>query len=302
MVLVGNSGKDILKKLMKNSFFGQVYKAYSNAYIVKYNDELVKCGARGVLKLNGEGICVGDFVNVVNGVIISVDKHKNHFIRPNVSNVDTVVAVFAPIPKPDFCLIDKLLINAIKENAEFALVINKCDFDSSFLQVAQTEYSSLGVKVFGVSAKEKSGIDELKEFLSGKLSVLAGQSAVGKTSIINAMFNLDLKTGELSEKINRGKHTTTRSEIFEFENVKIVDSPGFAVLDADVKIDELPECYPDYFSVSNECKFRGCKHINEPNCRVKELVNDGVLSKERYERYVEIYNELSNRRIIYEKN
>jgi ribosome biogenesis GTPase len=287
---------------MKNNFFGQVYKAYSNAYIVKCDNELIKCVARGVLKLNCNGICVGDVVNVSNGVIVSVNKRKNHFIRPNVSNIDAVVAVFAPIPKPDFCLVDKLLINATKENAEFVLVVNKCDVDPSFFETVKTEYVSLGIKVFGVSAKEKSGLNELKNFLSGKLSVLAGQSAVGKTSIINAMFDLNLKTGELSEKINRGKHTTTRSEIFEYQNVRIIDSPGFAILDADVRIDELPECYPDYFAVSSECKYRGCKHISEPNCRVKELVSDGVLSKERYERYIEIYNELLNRRVIYEKN
>ena len=138
--------------------------------------------------------------------------------------------------------------------------------------------------------------------LSDKLAVLAGQSAVGKTSIVNAMFGLDLKTGELSEKIVRGKHTTTRSEIFEVEDVKIIDSPGFAVIDADVDVKLLPECYNEYFNVSSMCKFRGCTHISEPECKVKELVQSGKLSKQRYERYVEIYNELSTRRTIYEKN
>ena len=115
------------------------------------------------------------------------------------------------------------------------------------------------------------------------------------------MFNLQLKTGEMS-KILRGKHTTTRSEIFEQDNIRIIDSPGFAVIDAMVELDELSSCYPEYVEVENQCKFRGCSHVNEPQCKVKELVSLGVLSKNRYERYVEIYNEISKRRIVYEKN
>ena len=153
-----------------------------------------------------------------------------------------------------------------------------------------------------ISAKSGEGVDDLKEKLKGRLAVLAGQSAAGKTSIINSMFGLELKTGELSEKIQRGKHTTTRSEIFEFGEYKIVDSPGFAVIEAMVNIDELPECYPDYFEVASECKFRGCSHISEPDCKVKELVNSGKFSEDRYRRYVEIYNEISKRREVYEKD
>ena len=138
--------------------------------------------------------------------------------------------------------------------------------------------------------------------MSEKLTVLAGHSAVGKTSIINSVFGLNQKVGELSDKILRGKHTTTRSEIFECEKVRLVDSPGFAVIDAMVSAEELPDCYDEYFTVSPECKYRGCSHVNEPDCKVKELVKSGVLSKDRYGRYVEIYKELLERRNIYEKD
>jgi len=153
-----------------------------------------------------------------------------------------------------------------------------------------------------VCAKSGQGIDELKKILENKLSVLAGQSAVGKSSIINVMFGFELKVGDLSEKIERGRHTTTRSEIFEVENIKIIDSPGFATIDANVSAKEIPSFYPEYVNVASECKFRGCTHINEPQCKVKQLVESGALSKQRYQRYIEIYNELQNRRIIYEKN
>lgn len=288
--------------IMKDSLFGQVYKVLSNAYFVKLGDKIVKCGARGVLKIKSDGISVGDYVTVSNNTINDVKQRTNHFIRPNVSNVDLVVAVFSPEPKPDYYLIDKLYINAVKENVDFILVVNKTDIDPNLIEDIQKEYDGLDIKIISVSAKNGQGIAELKSILKNKLAVLAGQSAAGKTSIVNAMFNLDLKVGDLSEKILRGKHTTTRSEIFEYEDIRIVDSPGFAVLDADVSLKDLPSCYPDYVKFSEECKFRGCSHVSEPNCKVKELVNIGTLSKERYDRYVEIYNDISKRRIIYEKN
>ncbi len=281
---------------------GQVYKAHSNKFLVKTDDGLIKCDARGLLKIKSDGILTGDVVEIDNNTILSVKPRKNRLIRPSVANVDLIVAVLSPQPKPDFYLIDKLLINSIKENIDFCIVLNKSDIESNIYQEVLDEYANLGIKIMNVSSNNKDGIEQLKELLKGKLSVFAGQSAVGKTSITNAMFNLELKTGEVSEKIERGRHTTTRSEIFEYEGIKVIDSPGFAVIDADVSIDDLPQCYPEYFKVSNECKFRGCSHIAEPNCKVKELVNNGDFSQKRYERYIEIYNEIKNRRTIYEKN
>ena len=281
---------------------GQVYKAHSDKYYVKINGEQTVCGARGLLKMNSDGILVGDYVEVENKMISKVSERKNRFIRPNVANIDIIIAVLSPEPKPDYYLIDKLLINAVKEDVEFCLVLNKTDIDSDIEKQLKTEYESLGVKIISISAKENIGIDKLKDLLKDKFALLAGQSAVGKTSIVNALFNLNLKTGELSEKIVRGKHTTTRSEIFEQDGIKIIDSPGFAVIDADVNVKQLPDYYNEYVQHAHECKFRGCTHISEPNCKIKELFNDGTLSKKRYDRYVEIYNELSKRRIIYDKN
>ncbi len=281
---------------------GQVYKVHTDSYSVKCGEKLYKCGARGILKRRGNDIAVGDMVEVENEVISCVKQRKNRFIRPNVSNIDLILAVVSPEPKPDFYLLDKLYLNAVKEDVEFALVINKTDIDDSLYKSILAEYGNLGVEVLCVCAKTGYGISALKDKLISKLTVLAGQSAAGKTSIVNAMFGLELKTGAVSDKIARGKHTTTRSEIFEYENIKLIDSPGFAVIDAMVDLDELPYCYPEYVSVSGECKFRGCAHINEPQCKVKELVENGILSKTRYQRYIEIYNEISKRRIIYEKN
>ena len=281
---------------------GQVYKVNTDSYSVKCGEELHKCKARGILKLRRNDILVGDFVEIDKGVITSVCERKNRFIRPNVSNVDLIVAVVSPEPKPDFLLVDKLLLNANKEGVEFLIVVNKQDLSTELYNCIVREYGTLGIQVLTISAKTGEGIDNLKNLLSGRLTVLAGQSAAGKTSIINSLFNLNQKVGDLSEKISRGKHTTTRSEIFERNGVRLVDSPGFAVIDAFVSLEELPDCYDEYFARSSECKFRGCSHINEPDCKVKELVNASVLSKERYARYVEIYKEISERRNIYEKD
>ena len=281
---------------------GQVYKAHSNKYLVKIGDSVIKCTARGILKIKSDGICVGDYVMLDKDVITGVEKRKNNFIRPNVANVDMIVAVFSPEPKPDFYLLDKLLLNSVKEDVEFVIVVNKADIDGELFESIKKEYQPLGVKIISVCAKTGDGLCEMKKLLRGKLSVLAGQSAAGKTSLVNSLFGLHLRVGELSLKTERGKHTTTRSEIFEFGDVKIIDSPGFAVIDAEVTLKELPECYIEYANVSAQCKFRGCAHVNEPECMVKKLVDDGAFSKSRYQRYVEIYNEISKRRNIYEKN
>ena len=196
---------------------GQVYKVHTDSYSVKINENIIKCGARGILKRRGDGISVGDFVEVDNGTIIRVLDRKNKFIRPNVANIDYVAAVVSPTPKPDFYLIDKLYLNAVKEGVDFFIVVNKCDIDDQLLNEIKSEYGALGVEIFCVSAKTGNGIEQLKNKLDGKLTVLAGQSAAGKTSIVNSVFGLELKTGEVSEKILRGRHTTTRSEIFEFD-------------------------------------------------------------------------------------
>ncbi len=281
---------------------GQVYKVHTDSYYVKCNNEVIKCRARGVLKHFGNGILVGDIVRVEGSSIVAIEERKNRFIRPNVSNIDMILAVVSPEPKPDYFVIDKLYLNSVKENVEFIIVANKTDINTEVYEHLKEEYGSLGIEIYDISTKSKKGVKALLEKVKGKLNVLAGQSAVGKTSLINAVLGLDLKVGDLSEKILRGKHTTTHSEIFESGEFRIIDTPGFAVIDADVNIEDLPSCYPEYVELSSNCKFRRCNHINEPECAIKKGVESGELSKERYERYVQIFNTLKERRISYEKN
>ncbi len=152
-------------------------------------------------------------------------------------------------------------------------------------------------QTFAVSAKTGEGIEKLRDFISGKLVVLCGQSAVGKSSLINTLGGSRLETGELSRKIQRGKNTTRHIEIFDIADGRIADTCGFSVMESvNIKPEELVYYYDEFVSVQNKCKFANCTHINEPNCEVKRLVKEGKINKNRYERYVRLYNELTERR------
>lgn len=278
---------------------GQVFKVMADQFDVYLdNGNLLRCKARGILKSKRDmGISVGDYCQVEDGVITKIFDRKNKFIRPNVSNVDVVLIVCAVNPEPDYLLIDKVIINAINKDVEVIIAVNKCDQDSSLFDKINKEYSPLNVKVLKTSTISNYGMDNLKRELKGKTVVFAGQSAVGKTSIVNSIFNLNLKTGDLSEKIVRGKHTTTYSQIFIKDDIKVVDSPGFASIDADlISFEDLKDHYIEYVNLADGCRFRGCNHINEPDCAVKNAVEKGELSLNRYNRYKEIYSELKERR------
>ncbi len=280
---------------------GQVYKAHSSSYSVKTDNGVYNVFAKGMLKRRNGNVVVGDFVEIDDGVIQNVLPRKNYFIRPSVSNVDCVLIVVSAEPKPDFLLIDKLIVNSLVQGTDVVLVVNKNDLDCCLCEKIESEYAKCGVKIISVCAKNGLGIKRLKEYIRCKLCLFAGQSAVGKTSLVNALFGLDLRTGELSAKNSRGRHTTTYSEIYEYDEYKVIDSPGFSVIEADATEKDLPLLYPEFLNFTG-CKFRTCSHISEPKCVVKAAVEKGDISKERYSRYVIIYKELANRRIDYEKN
>ena len=277
---------------------GIVIKVSSNRYFVNAEGKTITCFAYG--KLKEQVIKVGDLVVLEKDSITKVLPRKNDLIRPSVCNIDAIVILVAPLPKPDYLLIDKLIINAVQLGVEIIFVINKNDLSSTFFTEFCTQYKDINAKFYSINTITKDGVEEVKNALKNKLSVLAGQSAVGKTSFVNALFNLNLKTGELSEKISRGKHTTTSSKIYEQDGVRVIDSPGFAVVYASVNHREIQDYYEEYLEYAPSCKFRGCKHIEEPNCAVKKAVEEGKLSKERYNRYIEIYKELLRRKDNYD--
>lgn len=279
---------------------GQIIKVNSNKFTVLSNGEEFVCFVKGAFKTRSFFPVVGDFVEFnKERLIIKIFERKSYFIRPNVSNITQLVIVVSPIPKPDYLLIDKLILSARKEGVKILILLNKADITDVLYDEFKQNYQDDDVKIVMTSVNTKIGLDELKTHLNGELSCLCGQSAVGKTSLVNALFGTDSRVGDLS-KIERGKQTTTHSQIYNYDGVKLLDSPGFAVLEADITLEELPELYPEYFALLNECKFRTCSHISEPNCAVKNAISLGKLSKDRYDRYVKIYEEIKSRRKEYE--
>ncbi|MGN0818962.1 MAG: ribosome small subunit-dependent GTPase A [Christensenellaceae bacterium] len=273
---------------------GQVFKIQSNKYLVFCQNEYRLCVARGNLKNRSQKICVGDFVEFDNDVITSVYDRFSNFTRPNVANIECVNIVIGNPPKPDYILIDKIIAASNYANVKVYLTVNKCDLDSiegdCVKDYVLKNYKNAVDEIFFVSALTGEGIEELKKALADKLVVFAGQSAVGKTTITNKLFGKDNKVGDVSLKTMRGRHTTTYSEIHIADGYKICDTPGFSQVELSFKSDELKDCYREF--ADSECFYLDCKHASEPHCAIKQKVERGEISRDRYNRYIEIFTEM----------
>ncbi len=280
-----------------------VIKIMSNNFWVRLaNGEIVVAKPRGTLK--SRGIFVGDkvFLNkVLNDYTIDkVYTRKNLLVRPPLANLDELIIVLAGIPKPDFYILDKLILFAYAYGIEPILVVNKQDINLDINEYVKTVYEPI-IKVIYISAKSGLGFEQLKDAIKFKISALAGQSAVGKSAIVNRIFGKNIsKEGDLSEKINRGKNTTRHCEIFTKWDLLIADTAGFTALDETllpIPYFELPLYYKDYISYMPKCKYSDCKHINENvcDCAVKCAVQNGQLDNGRYKRYTEIYKALEQK-------
>lgn len=267
-------------------------------YVAYANDTTYSCIPRGNLKLNK--LFVGDIVRIEKDeysnhfVIESVEDRVNTLLRPPLSNVNQIVVVLAPTPKPDYLLIDKLIINATMLNIGIILVVNKSDIDTIYKEVYD-QYHLCVDEILEISAKKNLGIDKLKEILKEKFSVFVGQSAVGKSTILNCLNpEIFAKTGELSVKIDRGKNTTRHSEIYVFDGIMIADTPGFSLYDLEIEHDEIKYYYPEF---KNNCKYLSCNHINERanECSVIQDVEKGLINKDRYDRYKQLFLEIKSK-------
>ncbi len=280
---------------------GRIIKGVGGIFKIATDNKTLKCSARGLLKRGDDKLYVGDYVILKEekGVwyIDDVKPRKNLLIRPYVSNVDYLLIVIAPLPEPDYVLLDKLLIYCIECDVTPIIVINKSDIESDLLSYVTKVYCDQA-KIYSVSANSGMGLDSLMTEVKGTVC-FAGQSAVGKTSLINKLLDLTMETGELS-KIQRGRNTTRHIEIFKYKDMEIVDTCGFSMYElTDFNEYDLYAYYPDFSSLGS-CRFSTCTHVNEPDCRVKECVQKGLLDKGRYERYLTIYKEIEElrRRLI----
>lgn len=235
-------------------------------------------------------------------VITEIAERSNSFIRPPVVNVDMAVICFAlSKPKPDLLLLDKLLIQAQLNNVEPVICFTKRDGaeEGSFEHYRQV-YGETGFPVIGVSAREDDSFPELTELISGKTAFLAGPSGVGKSTLINRLSSAEMDTGELSEKLGRGKHTTRHVELLPgLAGGWLVDTPGFTSLELEqrVKTEELRDFYPEFQDC--ECRFADCLHLTEPGCGVRYAVEKGLISNERYNNYKVLMKMLKNRKVRY---
>ena len=285
---------------------GKVVKNIADKFeILQDNGERIAgCVARGNLKQKGK-VLVGDNVafemlESQQPIIVEIEKRKNSFIRPPIANIDIMLIVISEKPKPDFLLVDKLIINCEKNNVLPFIVINKEDVSSEkFISEVKETYVGSGVEILVVSAKNENGKEKLIAKIKNNLVCLAGQSAVGKSSLMNMVLERNEKVGELSKKIERGKNTTRHAEIFynEDKSILIADTAGFSKFDSlDVKYNEIEHYYREFDKFRDACMYKPCSHIFEKDeeCAVKSALNDCKINKNRYNNYKQLYIQIKN--------
>ena len=284
---------------------GKIIKGIGGFYYVDTEKGLYECRARGIFRKDKITPLVGDRVSISvvdeenkKGVVEEIEERDTELVRPPIANVDKALIVFAiKNPSPNLSLLDRFIVLAEKENLEIVIVFTKVDLDTDgeLLKELKSIYEISGYKVIPVSNKLKLNIDKIKEELKENTVVFAGPSGVGKSSLLNEIDeNFELKTGEVSDKIKRGKHTTRHAELLKLEcGGMVADTPGFSSLTLDdIEESELKEYFIE-FDNYDECRFGSrCIHENEPSCSVKEAVENGEISRKRYDSYIQLLNEI----------
>lgn len=286
---------------------GKIVKGISGFYYVYVEGQgIYECKAKGAFRKKNIKPLVGDNVEIVVlneeekiGNVENILPRKNSLVRPAVANIDMALVIFAAAkPQPNFNLLDRFLCMMEFQQVPVTICFNKCDIvTENEINELNAIYKPSGYDIIFTSAKEDVEVDKLKGLLYGKTTAVAGPSGVGKSSLINAMqSNVVMETGNISEKIERGKHTTRHSEIIPIsENTFIMDTPGFSSMDVPgFGKEDLWKCYPEFIEHEVFCRFQGCSHINEPDCGIKDALSDGQISPVRYDNYVMLYEEMKN--------
>ncbi len=288
---------------------GKIVKGIAGFYYVHIAGfGIYECKAKGIFRKEGKKPLVGDNVEIdllseedKEGNIRAILPRKNELIRPAVANVDQALVVFAmQRPKPHFNLLDRFLVMMERKDIPVILCFNKRDIATEDdMNSLRKIYQSSGYQVIFISARMEECIDEIRKTLKGKTTTVAGPSGVGKSSLINCLQkNIRMETGDISRKIDRGKHTTRHSELIAVdEDAYIMDTPGFSYLYVnDFRKEELKYCFPEFAAYEGKCKFNGCDHVHEPDCAVKAALSEEKIHMVRYQSYLELYKELKDKR------
>ena len=282
---------------------GIIIKGIGGFYYVKVGERIIECKARGKFRYEELVPTVGDLVNIEvkndKGFILSINERRNKLIRPSVSNVTQAFVVFA-LKKPDINidLLNKFLVLCEYNNIKAIVCLNKLDLcDDKDVKKINDMLKLSCYETIMLKAKEGYGIENIKERIKGEISVFCGPSGVGKSTILNKVAGIKLmETGDISEKLERGKHTTRHSELVEINDGYVVDTPGFSSMDIDfIEKEKLQLCLREFDEYRDKCRFKGCLHYKEPQCSVKDAVKEGKINQIRYEFYLKTLEELLRR-------
>lgn len=277
---------------------GRIISSSSDRYEVEIDNKIEKYMARGILKKNDKTPVVGDIVKIEEETIIEIEERKNYIKRPKMANITQLILVIsAKSPKPDLLLLDKQLIFAEYLSIKPIICLNKIDLDD--ISKISKEYKEIGYTCIQTNAKLGEGIEKIKEHLYNNITAFAGNSGVGKSSLINQLFgNSITEEGDISNKNKRGKNTTTMARLYKIDNNSyIADTPGFSTFDInEIESKDLWKYYVDMRKYEKNCRYSGCSHIKENECGIKEALKQGKIQKDRYDRYCQIYKELKERK------
>jgi ribosome biogenesis GTPase / thiamine phosphate phosphatase len=290
---------------------GRIIKALSGFYYVLDGERIVQCRGRGVFRKNKITPLVGDSVryeadNDTEGYILEVYDRKNELVRPPISNVDQAILVFSAVePAFSTTLLDRFLVLIEANNIEPIICISKIDLcgekqKEDVLKYA-ADYRDIGYEVLLTSTITQDGLNDVLPLLEECVTVFAGQSGVGKSSLLNVLRpDLQLKTADISTHLGRGKHTTRHVELIHVNSGFVADTPGFSSLDfLNIEAGDLSSLFPEMSDRSGDCKFRGCTHINEPKCAVKAAVENGMIPQYRYDHYLSFFEEIKSQKRRY---
>ena len=288
---------------------GKIIKGIAGFYYIYAEDgETYECKAKGIFRKDIQKPLVGDDVQISildpkekTGNITAILPRKNSLIRPAVANVDQAMVIFAmESPKPNFLLLDRFLIMMEQQDVPSVICFNKGDLAEPEEQLRLCRiYEDCGYQVIPASIKDGIGVDQIRRVLQDKTTVVAGPSGVGKSSLTNRLQDeICMETGEISRKLKRGRHTTRHSQVIPVgKDTFLVDTPGFSSLYlTDMEEDQLKDYFPEFTRYAQQCRFQGCRHIHEPDCQVKQALEDHKISKQRYEDYLVLYQELKDKR------